>query len=90
MYITTNLTEKELLNDLMSSEKQMSISYGNAITESSCPVLREIFAQCLERDQEIQYSIYDAVDRRGWNKIKLVNKRDIESTLSTYKSVLHK
>ncbi len=84
MYFNKALTDKELIMDLMSSEKQIASSYNNAIIESSCPALRQIFSFCLTNTQGIQYSLYDAMEKRGWNHVELVSNRDIENMLKKY------
>ena len=84
MYFNKTLTDKELVMDLVSSEKQIASCYNNAIIESSCPVLRQIFTFCLSNTQNIQYSLYDAMERRGWNHVELVSSREIENMLEKY------
>ena len=54
MYFNKTFTDKELIMDLMSSEKQIATCYNNAIIESSCPILRQIFTSCLTNTQDIQ------------------------------------
>jgi len=88
MYLSSSLSEKELLNDLMLSEKQLSSSYNDAIIDSSCPILRSIFSECLKTTQEIQYSIYESIDSRGWNEIELVNNREIEKITNKYSKMI--
>ncbi|RKD29044.1 spore coat protein [Thermohalobacter berrensis] len=79
-----SLTEREILNDLIMSEKHLSMSYNNAIVESPCPVLRKIFSECLSNTQNIEYSIYDAIEKRGWNNNKLVSEREVKNILKRY------
>lgn len=85
MYIDKSLTEKDLLNDLIYSEKYISFSYSNTITESSCSQLRDILSKCQLSSQSVQYSIHDAIDKRGWNRIKLVTEKEIKDTIKMYK-----
>ena len=85
MYIDKGLTEKELLNDLIYSEKYISSSYNNVITESSCPQLRDILSRCQLTSQSVQYSIHDALDKRGWNRIKLVTEKEIKDIIDKYR-----
>lgn len=88
MYLNKDLTEKELLKDLMLSEKLLSISYSDSIAECCCPILRNTLLETLGSIQEIQYSICEALDNRGWNKIRLVNERELKSLVEFYYSLI--
>jgi len=74
MYIDKYLTEKDLLKDLIYSEKQISSFYNQLIMESSCPELRKVLLQCQSTIHEIYPSILDALEIRGWNNMKLINE----------------
>lgn len=87
MYQSSSLSEKELLNDLILTEKQLSSSYNGAILETSCPRLRDILSNCLKNTQEIQFSINKALDDRGWHQLDLASYRDIEKITSRYESL---
>lgn len=84
MYSNKSLTEKEIFMDLMSSEKLLTNSYNNAVIDSCCPVLRNVFSQCLQSAQNIQYSLFEAVNKRGWNQTQLVSDRDIKNMMKKY------
>lgn len=84
MYFNKSLTEKELLMDLMSSEKQLSSLYNNALVESPCPVLREIYSQCLSNAQSVQFSLFDVTEKRGWHKVQLASDRTIKNMVKKY------
>lgn len=88
MYSNKSLTEKELLMDLLTSEKHLTTAYNNAIIQSQCPQLRQIYSECLSSAQEIQFSLYDATERRGWNKINLASSREIESMVKKYSELI--
>jgi spore coat protein CotF len=85
MAFSNNLTEKEMLLDLMTSEKELSNLYNNAVSECINPILRRILFQCILNSQDVHLAIYDAVSKRGWINIKTANKRDIEQTVKSFK-----
>lgn len=74
MYIDKYLTEKDLLKDLIYSEKQISSSYNQLIMESSDPELRKILLKCQSNIHKMQPSILDALEIRGWNNMNLINE----------------
>lgn len=68
--MSNKLTEKDLMCDLLSSEKQILSSYCIGITEASCPNLREILISNFHRAQETQYKSFDVMREKGWYPIK--------------------
>ncbi len=84
MYPNNKLSEKELLKDLIISEKQLVSTYNDAIIQSSSHNLRKIFSKCLLNAQDVQYSIYDSLNKRGWNNVDMVNEKKIENLLLKY------
>ncbi len=63
-----NLSEQELMTDLLTSEKQAISAYSTGITESSCTNLRDHLVENFKSTQEIQYRVFDAMKQRGWYK----------------------
>lgn len=61
-----SFNEKELMQDLLTSEKQVISSYSTGITESSCPNLRSTLSNNLRSAQDIQYRVFDSMRQRGW------------------------
>ncbi|SCY72949.1 spore coat protein [Alkaliphilus peptidifermentans] len=79
-----SFSEKELMNDLLTSEKQVCSAYNVGITESSCSNLRQHLTSCLNDSQQIQYQIFDAMRQRGWYQIKKANSQDVMSAKTKY------
>lgn len=65
-----NFTEKEMLQDLLATEKQVISSYSTGITESSCTNLRNTLLNNFRSAQDIQYKVFDAMKQRGWYPTK--------------------
>ena len=84
MYLNNALSEKDLLMDLMYSEKQICDLYNNAVILSSCPDLRQIFLKCLHDAQDIQYNLFNAIDQRGWNQVELASEKEIQNVVKKY------
>ena len=88
MYNNKSLTEKELLMDLLTSENHLTTAYNNAIMQSLCPQLRQIYSECLSSSQEIQFSLYDATQKRGWSKVHLASNREVENMIEKYSNLI--
>lgn len=65
-----NMTEKDLMSDLLATEKQVISAYSTGITESSCANLRNTLIGNYTNDQNIQYMIFDAMKQKGWYPTK--------------------
>ncbi|MDF2546664.1 MAG: spore coat protein [Anaerosolibacter sp.] len=74
-----NFTEKELMNDLLMSEKQVSSAYTAGITESSCPKLRQVLEGCEKNVFTNQEDIFKAMAQRGWYNLKKAPTQDVQT-----------
>lgn len=79
-----SFTEKELMNDLITSEKQVTSAYNVGITEASCQNLRQHLTKCLNENQDIQYQIFDTMQQRGWYQTKQAQTQDVQSAKTKY------
>lgn len=62
--------DKDILQDLLTTEKQALGSYSTGITESSCQNLRNTLLTNYRNAQEMQYKVFDEMKRKGWYKTK--------------------
>jgi Coat F domain. len=60
------LSDRDMLLDLLMTEKHMSQVYNSAIMESSSNGTLEIFEQMQHDDHESARKIFDAMHERGW------------------------
>lgn len=64
------MKEKDLMQDLLTSEKQVISAYSTGITETSCPNLRSTLVNNFKSAQDIQYKVFDAMKQKGWYNTK--------------------
>ncbi|MBU3127413.1 spore coat protein [Clostridium tagluense] len=64
------MSEKDLMQDLLATEKQVISAYSTGITESSCENLRSTLVDNFKNNQTIQYKIFDAMKQKGWYPTK--------------------
>ena len=82
-----SLTEKDLFNDLLMSEKQVSTAYTVGITESSCSELRGVLNVCEQNVLSNQEMIFHVMSHRGWHKVKKAHAQDVESAKIKYNEI---
>lgn len=80
MILQSSFTEKELMNDLLMSEKQVSSAYTVGITECSCSNLRSILTQCEQNVLTNQEVIFQSMNQRGWYQAKKAPSQDVQNT----------
>lgn len=64
------MNEKELMHDLLATEKATISAYSTGITESSCPNLRNTLVNNFKSAQDVQYKVFDAMRQKGWYPVK--------------------
>ncbi|MDK2917616.1 MAG: spore coat protein [Candidatus Petromonas sp.] len=85
----TVFSEREIMNDLLMSEKQIASAYSTGIIESTCPNLRKTLTMCLDNAQKCQYNVFSATKQRGWYQVKEANFKDIQNAQTKYSKILN-
>lgn len=83
MNTQANFTEKELMQDLLTSEKQVISAYSTGITESSCENLRNTLVTNFEKAQDVQYKVFDSMRQKGWYPTKDAVDADVQQAKDT-------
>ncbi len=79
------LNEKDALQDMLESEKQLMTIYTTALFEGSTKSMRKNFSTNLLGVAENQYCIYTQMNTRGYYEPKPANKNLIDEANATYK-----
>ena len=82
-----NLTEQEIMNDALSSEKQIISAYGTFLAESTCENLRSEMAKIINDKQQIQFEIFDTMKQKGWYNVKNANLYDVQTASQKYQTM---
>lgn len=72
-----NMTEKELLTDLLNTEKQLIKDYASNTTESACPNLRRVLLGNMTECSQDQYQIFEQMRQRNLYKVKDAQDQDV-------------
>jgi spore coat protein CotF len=71
------MQEKDLMQDLLTSEKQVISAYSTGITESSCQNLRDTLVNNFKNVEDVQYKVFDAMKQKGWYATKDAPDADV-------------
>ncbi|WP_366923503.1 spore coat protein [Metallumcola ferriviriculae] len=64
------LQDKEVLTDMLMTEKFVSSSYDTAVLESATPQVRQAFQHIQKDEQSHAEQIFQAMQQRGWYQVQ--------------------
>lgn len=79
------LNERDSLQDMLDSEKQLISLYANALFEGSTKAVRKNFSENLLSVANNQYTIFTQMNTRGYYEPKPANKNLIDEATENYK-----
>ena len=83
--MNTQLNEKDAIQDMLESEKQLMSFYTTALFEGSSKSLRKSFSTHLNSVAENQYSLYSQMSSRGYYTPTPAQKQMIDQPTETFK-----
>jgi spore coat protein F len=88
-FMNTVMSEKDLMQDLLATEKQTISAYSTGITESSCENLRNTLIGNFKNNQNIQYKLFDAMKQKGWYPTKDAPVGDVQQLKNDATQMMH-
>lgn len=79
------LNEKDALQDMLESEKQLMTIYTTALFEGSTKSMRKNFSANLMGVAENQYTLFTQMSTRGYYQPQPANKNLIDTANETFK-----
>lgn len=79
------LNEKDALQDMLESEKQLMTIYTTALFEGSTKSIRKNFSTNLMGVADNQYTLFTQMSTRGYYQPQPANKNLIDTANETYK-----
>lgn len=82
---TMTLPEKDLVFQMLAETKRVAGEYCVAVTEASCPVVRQMFTSLLNDTLQIQGEIFQVMQQHGWYQTpKSATRQDIANHIQTH------
>jgi len=88
MSTAMNFSEKDYLQEMLNIEKTIVKSYGEFITETSCPNLRSLLSKHFSDAGNNQFAIYNTMKEKGYYKVKpapAADVNEVKTTADTFK-----
>ena len=72
------MNEKNILKDILFSQKKISQNYNLYANECSTPTVRDQFLELLMEEHQIEANIFDEMQKRGWYQVLNAEYEKIE------------
>lgn len=76
--MSSNINEKDALNDLLIQEKSIIQVYGTFLAEGSTPQLRNILKKNMDVVAKQQFDIFTAMQEKGYYQAKEAEEIEID------------
>ena len=75
-----DFTEQELLDDLLTCEKNLLTLYNTAVIESSSNELKGVFQQNMGQCVQDQFAVWQQMNQKGYYPTKPVDQNELNTT----------
>lgn len=83
----TPMQDKELLDDVLSSQKLITGSYNTFANECATPGVRETMLCILKEEHDIQSDIFNDMISRNWYPIQPAEQQKIDAAKEKFKNL---
>lgn len=80
------IPEKEMINDVLSSEKYLTEAYNTYTNECATPNVRDEFMRILTEEHQIQAEVFDTMKQRGWYSVPAAQQQKIQQAKQKYQN----
>ncbi len=80
------MSEKEILNDCLSSQKHISASYNSFAGECASEQLRNAFLNILDDEHRIQADLFTNLSSNGWYTLQPAEQQKVQQAKQKYSS----
>ena len=83
-----NMSDKEIMEDILMSQKFISNAYNTVTNECINQQLRTDFLNILREEHNIQQSVYDQIKTRGWFSPAQAETQKISAAHTKFRNIL--
>lgn len=81
------MTDKEIMEDIILSQKSVADAYNNFANECVNQQLRTDFLNILRDEHSIQQNVYEQMQKRGWVINSKAEKERIDAVYSKFNNI---
>ena len=82
------MCDKDHLFDALSSEKFATANYNTFANECKCPALRNDLMILLKEEHDIQFSIFQEADKRGWYPVPPAQQQMVDQAKQKFTNMM--
>lgn len=82
-----NMTDKEIMEDILSSQKLITNTYNTYSNECVNQQLRTDLLNILREEHNIQQSVYDQMKMRGWYSTEQTEQQKISAAYTKFSNI---
>src|SRR5690554_6456300 len=71
------MTDRDLVNDMLSFEKYLSVGYNTGLHEVQNPLLHQTIGNILNTTNDTQFQLFNLMFSHGWYKMKKADSEEI-------------
>lgn len=79
--------EKEILHDLLNTEKEIIKTYSTAVTESSCANMRQLLLRNITQVSDDQFNIFNTMVNKGYYQKKDAQDQDVQQAKQKFQQL---
>lgn len=84
--MTGQMQEKELFDDVLSSQKFITETYNTFTNECVTPNIRTEFMRILTEEHQIQSDVFDEMQKRGWYPTPAAEQQKIQQAKQKFQN----
>ena len=84
---TTQMQDKELLGDVLASQRLITSTYNNYANECATKCIRDDLLGILQEEHQIQAELFTEMHSRGWYPTQPAEQQKIMETKQKFQSV---
>lgn len=81
------LSEQEVVNDMLTSEKHHTSAINTFITESTCSNLRQNLKDILSEEHSIHENLYNIMSQKGWYPTSDAQAQEVQKAKDKFNSL---
>lgn len=82
--MNSNFGDKEMLTDLLSSQKMITSNYNSFANECATPCVRTDFVNILKEEHQIQSEVFCEMQNRGWYPTTAAEQNKVDQAKQKY------
>ena len=76
----STLPERDLMNDVLASQKFITDTYNTLTNECATPNVRNGFLSILSEEHQIQAEVFDLMKQHGWYQVPAADQQKVTQT----------